>query len=58
MGEQHVVPSVWIDAYDAWTIAADSSDGPAPDMIELPAVQLPPALVRQILKVFNPDADA
>jgi hypothetical protein len=55
MAEAHVAPPVWVDAYNDFVSKAD---GPSPpDMIALPAVQLPPALVREILRLFDPDGD-
>jgi hypothetical protein len=49
-------PQIWVEAYDAWVAQADKG-GPAPVVITLPAVVLTPAEVREVLKLFTPNAD-
>lgn len=49
-------PEAWVDAYNAWVAHADEPG--VPKAIELPAHKLHPDRVREILKLFEPEADA
>jgi hypothetical protein len=49
-------PEAWVEAYNAWVVWADGPNPPSE--IALPAASLHPDRVREILKLFEPEADA
>lgn len=49
-------PEAWVEAYNDFVAKADGDDPPT--SITLPAADLPPSMVRQILKLFEPNEDA
>lgn len=53
---EHVpAPPGWTEAYNDFVRKADGPNPPA--LIWLPPVSVPPALVRQILKLFDPQGE-
>ena len=60
--ETHVIPPAWSEAYNEALEFIDKAENTGtslndPVMMSLPQVQLPVALVRQILRLFDPSAD-